>query len=58
MWLFLIVDIIIYKRINRSIGNGINMPNTDTLLLLPTPYNNPGINNCCIIIYNKNSRYT
>ena len=51
-------DIIIFTRINRGVGNMIHVPNTDPLLLLPTPENNRGINNCIIIISNKNSRYT
>ena len=55
-------DIIIFTRINRGVGNLIHVPiwyyNTDPLLLLLTPYNNGGINNCSIKISNKNSRYT
>ena len=58
MWLFLMFDIIIFTRINRGVGNRIHVPNTDPLPLLPTPYNNRGINYCSIIISNKNSRYT
>ena len=57
MWLFKIVDIIIFTRINRGVGNRIHVPNTDPLLLLPTPYNNRGINNFSIIISNQHSRY-
>ena len=30
-------DIIIFIRINRGVGNRIPVPNTDLLLLLPTP---------------------
>ena len=41
-----------------GVVNRIHVPNTYPPLLLPTPKNNPGINNCSIIISNKNSRYT
>ena len=41
-----------------GVGNRIRVSNTDPLLLLPTPYNNRGINKCSIIISNINSRYT
>ena len=41
-----------------GVGNRIHVRNTDPLPLLPTPLNNRGINNCSIIISNKNSRYT
>ena len=58
MWLFKMFDIIIFKRINRGVGNRIHMPNTDPLPLLPTTQNNRSINNCNIIISDKNSRYT
>ena len=40
LWLnfgYYIFDIIIFTRINRGIGNQICVPNTDPLLLLPTP---------------------
>ena len=40
-----------------GVGNRIHVHNTDPLLLLPTPLNNRDINNCSIIISNKNSRY-
>ena len=40
-----------------GVGNRIYVYNTYHLLLLPTPYNNRSINNCSIIISNKN-RYT
>ena len=39
-----------------EVCNRIHVPNTDPLILLPTLKNNRGINNCCIIISNKNSR--
>ena len=43
---------------NKHDGNCIHLLNTDPLILLPTPYNNRGINNYSIIISNQNSRYT
>ena len=53
-----IFDIIIFTRINRGVSNQIHVSNTDPLLILLTLYNNRGINNCSIIISNKNSTCT
>ena len=33
----LIDDIVIFTIINRGVGNRIHVPNTDPLLILPTP---------------------
>ena len=46
MWLFYIFDIITFTTINKVVGNRIPVPITDPR----------GINNCSIIISNKNSR--
>ena len=40
-----------------EVGIWIHMPNTDPLLLLPTPLNSRGRNNCNIMISNKNIRH-
>ena len=57
MWLFLIFYIIKFTRINMAVGNWIHVPNTDTFSYYRL-LNNRDINNCSIIISNKNSRYT